>query len=149
MLTEICQYLHNWFNRKPDGTDYQKWIGEITIQDGAVTGITLAEGQYFRILGSLFNDGVHSTGDTLTDETFTGEVWSLGVPPEVIQLAEEIEAWNAEYGAADSEAMSPFQSESFGPYSYSKKDSGSTTGGADATRWQGAFRDRLGVWKKL
>ena len=124
MLTEICQYLHNWFNRKLDGTDYPKYTGDFIIADGVINVDELADGQYFRIIGSLFNDGVHKFGDSadvLRDETFTGAVWSMGVPPEIVKLADEMTAWMAKYGGLDSPNMSPFASESFGGYSYSKQ----------------------------
>lgn len=147
MLTEICQYLKNWFNRKPNGEDYPKYSGVFVITDGEINLETLANGQYFRIMGSLFNDGVHRYGDAdLTDETFSGEVWSMGVPPELVAKAEEIAAWKAKYGA-DSAAMSPFQSESFGGYSYTKE--GSATGSAAGT-WQSKFGDDLRkIWGKI
>ena len=54
MLTELCQELRNWFDR-----DLPKWYGEITISDGQIQDVDLQSGQYFRVIGSLFNDGVH------------------------------------------------------------------------------------------
>jgi len=151
MLTEICQYLKNWFNRKPDGSGYPKYEGTFTIENGALTGVELTEGQYFRIMGSLFNDGVHRYGDGgLTDEEFDGDVWLMGVPPEIVQLAEDIEAWQEKYGGIDSAAMSPYQSESFGGYSYSKAGSGSASASAaNSGTWQTAFSARLAPWRKI
>lgn len=150
MLTEICQYLRNWFNRKPDGSDYPKYSGEFTISEGELITDKLADGQYFRVMGSLFNDGIHKYGDgILTDETFTGSVWSLGIPPEVVQLATEISQWQGKYGGVDSEAMSPFASESFGGYSYSKSGGGTSGSDTDAGSWQGAFAQRLAPWRKV
>lgn len=149
MLTEICQYLKNWFNRKPNGDEYPKEYGTFTIENGIIDSSILANGQYYRIIGSLFNDGVHKYGDTtdsLVDEVFEGAVWSMGVPPELVVKAEEIEAWKAKYGA-DSAAMSPFQSESFGGYSYTKE--GSATESAAGT-WQSKFGDDLRkIWGKI
>ena len=150
MLTEICQYLKNWFNRKPDGTEYPKYYGAFTIENGALVTDQLADGQYFRIIGSLFNDGVHSfsSSEPLTDETFTGAVWSMGIPPAVVQLAADIDQWQARYGSSDSQALSPFQSESFAGYSYTKAG-GSTSGGAQAGTWQAVFEERLKPWRKI
>lgn len=149
MLTDICQYLKNWFNRKADGTDYPKYEGTFTIADGALQTSVLANGQYFRIIGSLFNDGIHKYGtDQLTDEVFDGVIWSLGIPPAVVQLAADIAQWQAKYGGSDSEAMSPFQSESFGGYSYSKSGGGSSGDGSAGT-WQSAFAKRLAPWRKI
>lgn len=152
MLTELCQYLHNWFTRKPDGTEHPKYYGQFTVADGALQGIDLIDGQYFRIMGSLFNDGVHKAGDaqdTLTSETFEGAVWIMGIPPTVIQLATDIAGWQAAYGGIDSAAMSPYNSESFGGYSYSKSGGGSSDGSTGAGTWQAAFAKRLDVWKKI
>jgi hypothetical protein len=140
MLTEICEYLNNYFWR-------QKINGKFTISDGTFTSSFLKEGQYFRILGSLFNDGVYKYPATdLTDETFEGQLWSMAVPPTVVALANEIEQWQQKYGGIDSEAMSPFISESFGNYSYSK--SASTTATAPNS-WQSAYANRLNKWRKL
>lgn len=149
MLTEICQYLKNWFNRKPDGTDYPKADGMFTIEDGVLHTDILAEGQYFRVLGSLFNDGVHKFGDAdLTDETFEGEIWSMGIPPDMIKLAEDISTWMEKYGSVESVAMSPYQSESFDGYSYTKQQGNADTGGS-LTSWTGVFASRLAPWRKL
>lgn len=139
MLTEICQYLKNWFNRKPDGSDYPKYNGKVVISEGNIIfsdSFSLVDGQYFRVMGSLFNDGVHKVGDTLTDETFEGAVWSMAVPPDVVLLADEISAWKDEYGT-----VTPFQSESFGGYSYTK--------GSGNDTWQGAFAAKLNPWRKI
>lgn len=154
MLTEVCQYLKNWFNRKPDGSYYPKYSGKVVISEGNIIfsdSFTLADGQYYRIMGSLFNDGVHQVGDLLNDEVFDGAVWSMAVPPAVVVLAEDIEAWQAKYGSVDSEAMSPFQSESFGGYSYSKSGGGSSASGAtkNAATWESAFAARLEPWRKI
>ena len=152
MLTEICQYLRNWFNRKPDGTMYPKEEGVFTIENGTIDSEILVDGQYFRILGSLFNDGVHKYGDAdLTDETFSGQVWSMGVPKEVVALSEEIEEWQSKYGSVSNEAMSPFNSESYAGYSYTKSAGGSnsTQGGGSGNGWQNAYATRLNAWRKL
>ena len=150
MLTEICQYLKNWFTRKPDGSEHPKYYGDFIIADGALVTDKLVDGQYFRILGSLFNDGVHKFGsDTLTDEAFNGAIWSMSIPPSVIQLAADIAQWQAMYGGVDTQAMSPFQSESFGGYSYSKAGGGSSDGDSGSGTWQGAFAKRLSPWRKI
>ena len=156
MLTEICQYLKNWFNRRPQGGDMPKYSGSVTISDGEITfdggGFTLAEGQYFRIMGSLFNDGVHKyldPEDKLKDEAFDGVVWSMAVPPEVEALAADISAWMEQYGTAASEAMSPFASESFGGYSYTKASGVSSNGSTKQPSWMDAYAARLAIYKKL
>lgn len=142
MLTELCQELHNWFER-------EKRSGSFRIVDGMLEADFLRPGQYFRVMGSIFNDGVHQYGnDDLNDEDFTGSVWSLAIPEAVIKLSEDIAAWRAKYEAPDSSAMSPYMSESFGGYSYSKGSSNSATGSGGAASWKTAFSSRLNSWRK-
>lgn len=149
MLTELCQYLKNWFDR-----NQPKYIGEFTIADGtiqtAIEGFHLVDGQYYRIVGSLLNDGVHKAGEAdLVDESFSGAVWSMAIPPAIVDLAADIEAWRAKYEDINSEAMSPFNSESFGGYSYSKSGGGASDGTTATGTWQAAFRGRLNPWRKI
>lgn len=155
ILTEICQELRNWFDRYED-----KFIGEFFIVNGEIHGdieFKLKPNQYYRIIGSTFNDGVHKyarnvDGDELVDEDFTGVVWAMAVPPSVIALADDIDQWNKLYGAADSVNMSPYSSESFGGYSYTKSGSGSGSAGVGSTgagTWRDVFKDRLNRWRKI
>ena len=150
MLTELCQELRNWFEK-------DKYFGTITIEGGQLAdGSMLQDGQYFRIVGSVFNDGVHkyepnnAEREDLHDEVFEGAIWAMAVPPTVIALSEKISAWMAKYGGADSSAMSPFQSESFGGYSYSKGSGGnSSAGGSSVPTWKSVFADELNRWRKI
>ena len=157
MLTQLCQELHNWFDRGKG-----KYFGTITIgESGTIfcsnttledTQIEPLEGQYFRVIGSVFNDGVHQYPDpNMTEETFEdGAVWLMAVPPAVVELANEIKDWQDKYGALDSGAMSPYQSESFMGYSYSKSSGGSASGSNySSATWQGAFANRLNMWRKI
>ena len=143
-LNEVCGYLHNWFPVK-QGIHR----GTFSIEDGQLSGVDfLQEGQYFRIVGSVFNDGVHRYSFAeLTDETFRGEVWAMKVPPAVIALISDIEEWTEKFESVNSQNMSPFQSESFKDYSYTKKTGGSDSGGF--VTWQSAFKSRLSQWRKL
>ena len=139
MLEQVLMHLKNWF-LVPGGIHE----GTYTIEDGGIALPFLANGQYFRICGSVFNDGLHQyPASDLKAETFDGTVWALAVPQAVIDLAAEIEAWQKKNGDA---SVSPYQSESFGGYSYSKATD-SATGGA--VTWQSAFRSRLNAWRKL
>lgn len=139
MLGKVLSYLHNWFQ-------VGIYPGEYTIVDKALAVPFLQEGQYFRIVGSLFNDGLHQYGQEpgLKDEVFTGAIWALAVPPAVVELAEDIAAWEEKYGAV---VESPYTSESFGGYSYSKASGAGDSAGAGG--WQGAFRARLNLYRKL
>lgn len=149
MLTQLCQYLRNWFER-------DKFYGSFTIADGVLTyadgtALSLLTGQYYRIVGSVFSDGVHRWEDqeeTLSEESFVGAVWSMGVPADVLTLAADIQTWAEKYAGADSAAMSPFTSESFGGYSYSK-NAGGAAGTGGGTSWQSVFADRLAPWRKM
>lgn len=143
MLTELCQELKNWF-------DKERHIGTFTITDGNIDVDFLLPGQYFRIVGSVFSDGVYQyPAQELPSETFTGAIWALAIPKEVLQLDEEISAWRAKYEEIDSDAMSPYVSESFGGYSYSKGASNSTASGGSTTSWKSAFKPRLNLWRKI
>ena len=139
MLEQVLREVRNWFT--VDGGVHS---GNYTIKDGGITLPFLANGQYFRICGSVFNDGLYQypAGDLKT-ETFDGSVWALAVPQAVIELASEIEEWQKKNGDA---SVSPYQSESFGGYQYSKATD-SATGGA--LTWQSAFRSRMNAWRKL
>lgn len=143
-MTEVFQYLRNWFDR-----NQPKYYGKFQIEDGALVGdYKIATGQYYRIIGSALNDGVYKYGsEKLLDETFDGAIWLMAVPVDVRNLITEISIWQDTYGGVDSANMSPYQSESFGGYSYSKA-SGGTTSSAVPT-WQSVFADRLGRYKKL
>ena len=149
MLTILCEYLHNWFD-----DECKKHIGTVTIADGLISvgnsRITLKVGQYFRVIGSVFNDGVHQYPDyVMTNEEFDGAIWEMKIPEEVVALANEIAAWQDKYGGINSPAMSPFNSESFAGYSYSKSTGQANNNGDIVTSWQSAFRSRLNLWRKL
>lgn len=141
MLEQVLTHLHNWFI-VPGG----KHFGTFTVEGGHIALPFLRDGQYFRIMGSVFSDGLHRYGPdmpALTDETFDGAVWALAIPSDVVDLAAEMAEWEAKNGAA---AAGAYQSESFGGYSYSKATD-SKTGGA-VTVWS-TFRERLNSYRRL
>lgn len=145
MLEQVLTEIHNWF-RVRDSFDGIH-CGTYTIEDGRLALPFLRDGQYFRICGSVFNDGLHRYGpdmETLTDETFDGAIWALAVPKAVVELAGEIEAWQKKYGAV---MDSPYTSESFGGYSYTKASGAGDSAGSGG--WQAAFRARLNPYRKL
>lgn len=138
MLENVLRSLKNWFLRETHGGTY-------TITGGKIALDFLQTGQYFRIIGSVFNDGVHQYSDeiALTDETFAGEIWALGIPKAFLELYEEIVQWQEKNGES---ANSPYQSESFGGYTYTRATDTKTGG---AVTWESAFRSRLNQWRKL
>lgn len=138
MLEQVLRHLNNWFL-------VEIHEGTFTVENGSITLPFLLTNQYFRICGSVFNDGLHQyPAVDLPDETFTGSVWALAVPKAVSDLSVEIEAWQEKNGEA---VASPYQSESFGGYSYTKRSAGSDSGTLNG--WQDAFRGRLNNWRKL
>ena len=138
MLTEICAEIRNYFE-VPNGRRF----GKFEISGGSIMPLDfLQEGQYFRIVGSVFNDGVYQYPATsLTDEVFEGAVWAMRLPPAVIALAAEIDGFNK----SDAGKPSAFTSESFGGYSYSK----ATDSNGKPIGWKQAFADRLREWRCL
>jgi hypothetical protein len=149
MLQQIMDYVHNYFIK-----DRHDGIHEIA--DGMIS-LPLLDGQKFLIVGSVLNDGVYTYHDTgikndddteaagLHDETFDGTICALAVPPAVIALSGEINAWVEENGDA---VNSPYQSENvIGVYSYTKASGGSGAGGA--VTWSDVFKDQLNRWRKV
>lgn len=143
MLTEICAELKNYFIRGEKSIH----AGKYTISDGSIEPLSfLKDGQYFRIVGSDLNDGVHRyPASDLNDEVFEGAVWAMAVPPAVIALAAEIETWIANNQDA---INSPYSSESFGGYSYSKRAS-SREDDTGTVTWQSQFANRLNPYRRL
>ena len=144
MLTELCQELNNWFDR-----GQPRLHGAFEIVDGKITDTDFTDviqnNQYFRIVGSVFNDGVYQYTDKLelTDELFVGAIWLMAVPKAVIDLANEIDAWATQYGDS---VTNPYNSESFGGYSYSMA---SGSGNSSKPTWQSLFASKLNLWRKI
>lgn len=148
MLTDLCRELNNWFEVCDDDGNYSGRIfGKFTIKDGTMTVKGAQDGQYVRICDSTFNDGVHQYPlSGLTDETFDGAVWLMKVPKEVINLDREIDEWKEQYQGV---LNSPYQSESFGGYSYTKASGSGDAAGGSSVTWQSTFADRLSHWRKI
>lgn len=134
MLEAVLTHLRNWF-------PVRCAAGTFTIASGMPDVDFLADGQYFRIKGSVFSDGLHvfNGGEMLQGETFEGEIWALAIPKSVKELATEITAYTEKNPVTDK------VSESFGGYSYSRASG--TTGAP--TGWQGAFASRLAPYRRI
>ena len=152
MLREVLDFIHNWFIVAPH-------VGQFTVVDGGLSPLDfLIEGQRFRIVGSVLNDGLYTyhadaikDGDdkqaaNLADETFGGTVCALGIPRDVIALADEIGEWVDKYGEV---VNGPYKSESFGGYQYEKAVSSLVGGGTQTLSWQDIFSKQLNQWRKL
>ena len=136
MLDEILAEIRNYFVVKVHSGDFEVIGGKLSPLD------FLQNGQYFRIVGSVMNDGVYRYPYSgLTDETFSGEIWALAVPPTLIALAADIE----EYEKKAKETISPYTSESFGGYSYTK----ATDSNGSPLSWEKVFAKRLNKWRKI
>ena len=145
-LDILCAELKNYFIKDRSAIH----LGDFEVEDGMVSPLDfMKQGQYFRIVGSDLNDGVYLyNGEPmdLKDEVFNGAIWAMSVPPIVLALAADIDAWRAKNEALDSDNMSPYTSESFDGYSYSK---GGNSRGGTATSWQSQFADRLKPYRRL
>jgi hypothetical protein len=136
-MNDLCDKLNNYFEREIH-------TGTFTVENGSISLPFLLNGQYFRIVGSVLNDGVYKYPCSgLTDESFRGEVWAMGIPPAVIALLAEINEWQTKYGET---VQSPYDSESFAGYSYSKSKDSKT---GNAVTWDVAFRSQLSRWRKI
>lgn len=149
MLGEVCDFVHNYFV-------LHAYTGELTISGGTIP-VELLDGQRFRIRGSALNDGIYTyhadgikdddddTASPLADETFVGSIEAMGVPHAFLRLVKEIGDWVTANSAALS---SPYTSESFGGYSYTKATgSGANAGGV--LGWQDVFRTKLTAYRKI
>lgn len=145
MIGEICAEIKNFFTYEED-----RHIGDFEISDGQVSPVLDFKTDYIRIVGSRLNDGVHKVSEmNLKDEKFHGAIWIMSIPEDFLALVSEIEAWKEKYGGVDSQAMSPFQSESFGGYSYSKASGGNTeSGGSSVPTWKSTFASRLNIYRR-
>lgn len=141
MLAEICAECRNYFL----GASPSKRIfrGTYTVSDGQMPPLDfLKHGQYFRIIGSTFNDGVYQYPVAgLTDEEFEGTIWAMSPPPDFIKLCEKIKAFNE----SDGGKPTAYTSESFEGYSYSKATDSSGT----PLRWQKVFAKELNQYRRL
>jgi hypothetical protein len=140
MLTELCGEIRNYFLRDKERDIHN---GTYTIQGGTISLPFLIDGQYFRIVGSVLNDGVYQyPAYELADETFDGAIWAMAVPKDIIDLSDEIDAWVEKNNDI---LKSPYQSESFGGYSYSK----ASGGGSGAYTWRDQFGAKLNRYRRL
>ena len=143
MLTEICAYLHNYF-------DYERHAGDISIVGGVIfcngKEITLDEGQYFALFRNRIPLGVFN--EVPADKTFEGSVWLMDIPKAILDADKWAGDWMKINGGADSAANSAFQSESFGGYSYNKGTNSSGKGGSSIFD-NAQFNRMLAPYRKL
>lgn len=150
MLTEICAEIKNFFTYEAD-----KHFGDFSIVDGAVAPSFDIPTDYIRIVGSHKNDGVHVRNkngnfDLIDEAQFHGAIWVMSPPSEFLALVAEIEDWQNKYGGVNSQSMSPYNSESFGGYSYSKSGaSNGSQGNSGGISWQSTYAKRLNIYRRI
>lgn len=136
MLTELCAELRNYFVKEIRKGTFEVVGGRVQPLDFIIPG------QFFRIKGSLLNDGIHQNPTTdLKDEVFEGEIWSMALPPAFIDLSREIE----EFTKSEQANPTVFESENFAGYSYSK----ATNEKGVVADWKDVFANRLNIWRKI
>lgn len=142
LIDEVCGHIHNYFTIRDAVHE-----GSFTVSNGGITVDFLQDGQYYRVVGSVFNDGVWKyPAEDMQAETFTGAVIPLAIPAAFLALVEEIEAWQTQYGES---LVSPMTSESFNNYSYTKATGTASDGSYAALGWNNVFSKRLDRWRKL
>ena len=138
IIDDICAEINNYFVQMNDIA-----VGTFSIVEGKlVPDMEVLDGQYYRIVGSVFNDGVHYSDDVLKDEPdFRGGMWLMRVPQDVIECAERVITWMDSHAG---DIASPYTSESFGGYSYTK---GANANGTVGTDWKNQA-EFAGILKK-
>lgn len=148
-LEDILYHIHNWFEREAipvTGCEIQGGALPASVTSGMVAR------QWYRIEGSLLNDGLHQhPAADLEDETFDGTVTSLAIPRPLLRVAEEIQDYiDATADARQTALASPYASESFDGYSYTLKgDLTANSGSQGLAGWQAEFASRLSPWRKM
>lgn len=143
LLEAVCLDIKNFFVRRQD-----MHTGFFAITNGHIVPSIPINTKYYRIIGSQLNDGVHATADAdLIDEpTFGGAVWVMCPPKSFLAIVSDIEKWTEDNKAV---IDSPYTSESFGGYSYTKA-TGTSGGGSDGSlSWQSHFAKRLSPYRRI
>jgi hypothetical protein len=134
MIGQIMKHINNYFITDKCVED------NFHIAEGALALPFAKDGQYVLIEGSILNDGVYLYPlSGLQDEDFHGFVTILAPPNAFVSLVGEIEAYQT------ASVASPYVSESFGGYSYTK----ATNANGNVASWQDAFRGKLNMWRKV
>jgi len=147
VLEQVLNHIHNWFVYDEIG------VSHCAVEGGSLpASVSIPEGAWYRIQGSLLNDGLHQhPAADLMDETFDGTITVCAIPNALLSVVEEIEDWQLHYSEARRKALSsPYSSESFDGYSYTAKDfSGASSASGGLTGWQAAFASQLNPWRKM
>lgn len=150
MVEQVMRHVRNYFIR-------EHRMGQFSIRGCMLYPHDfLLDGQRFYITGSFLNDGVYTyhqygikdaddeSAAILSDEDFSGIVYAMAVPPAFIALSREIGEWVGKFGEVTN---SPYQSETFNGYSYTKTSGDPSSGGG--LTWQKIFQSQLNQWRKV
>lgn len=136
MINDVCAEINNYFVECIKSGTFDIVDGMLELDD------FLQSGQYFRIVGSVFNDGIYIyPASDLKDETFSGSIWAMSVPPSFIALVAKIDNWCS----SDAAEESPYTSESFGGYAYTK----ATESNGTPISWQKMFSRQLDKYRRI
>lgn len=142
ILIDVMNHVKNYFVN-PRQTEE----GKFTISGGIITlrGKYLI-GQHLAVSGSILSSGVYLVNDDLItldgarDETFTGMVAGLAVPPNFLRLVKEIEDFsNSREGQASNVVSASFGIQSF---SFATDADGNRAG------WEQVFAKRLNQFRR-
>lgn len=164
-IESLCAEAHNYFETSKEINDY-------AIENGIISLPFLSENQFFRIVGSKFNDGIYiysenfiirdaTWEDVLSDHpdwkalsekdwgnikhyALTDEEFHGGIWPMRMPRAFLSLAKEVhEYNLSEASKPSPYASENIsGHYSYTK-------GSPSDNAWQNVFRSKLNRWRKV
>lgn len=136
MLYQVMRHIRNFFPGKTQEGDFK-----IENQSIDLSAFVLS-GQYILIEGSALNDGVYLYDDSMTllDESFNGRITALNVPKDFLATVKDMEEY-----VATGKDNSPYTSESFGGYSYTR----ATNASGDLATVFDVFRARLNAWRKV
>lgn len=146
-LEQVLYHIHNWFDH-----DRISLRGCVVSNGQLPASVPIPDGAWYRIQGSLLNDGLHRHPATdLSDETFDGTVTTCAIPKALLDVVEEIQDWIEHNRTAMGKLQdSPYQSESFDGYSYSiRSDLTAQNGSGGLTGWQAEFAGKLNAFRKM
>lgn len=137
-VPDLMRETRNYF---PSASMDASW----TLHNGTLTPANaLHPGDWIAITGSIHNNGVFQLGEgctipSKTNETWTGRVWLLSPPDDLLALAQEIAAW------AVQQNNSAMVKESFGAYS---RELATDNDGHPLT-WQAHFARQLMPFRRM
>ena len=141
-LTTVCRSIRNYFYQHVNNNAVIFQCGKFKIQDGSISpSIELIEGQYYRIVGNIMNNGIYKYGSEnfVRDEEFNGYMIPLSIPDDFLDIVADIKAI-LESKTDNSNVIS----ESFAGYSYQL----ATDDKGTPLSWQDVFAAKLNPYRR-